>query len=109
MPNDISRISAAPRAPLLCLERAVGRSGDPLGYKWIEVLVIQPWAIEKPEGKDDPISHNALADSWALGRIVNQYICRTEQGLVLITENDIWHAIEKGEYVESKHSFNSRR
>jgi hypothetical protein len=64
--------------------------GSTLGYDWIEVLAFIPMSVERnPESKTKEI-HN-----WA--------ICRTENGLTRIGEDDLFFAIEENvEYVEAR-------
>ena len=46
---------------------------------WLEVLAIVPTAIITEEG---------------VQRISNDYICRTQEGIMNISHSDIWHSID---------------
>lgn len=62
-----------------------------LGYKWLEVLAIVPRALANPSKE---------YGSWCYKVIDNWYICKTEVGLIRITQDDFWTAVE--EYNENR-------
>ncbi|MFL6124815.1 hypothetical protein [Actinophytocola sp.] len=71
--------------PLFRIERIEGYDGGLIGYDWIEVLAIEPWALAFPgDGYGD----------WCDRRISNYYICLTPVGLMRITSDDFWVALE---------------
>src|SRR4051794_31069791 len=73
-------------APLFRVEKAAESDGALLGYDWIEVLAIEPWALaHRPEGYGD----------WCDRTISCLYVCLTPQGLTRITSDDFWIAIEE--------------
>ena len=71
-----------------------------LGYDWVEVLAIEPWALGKP-GQD--------YGSWCNQTVNCQYICLTPDGLTRITADDFWAALEDYEEYDpnSPHSTNA--
>ena len=77
---------------LFRVEKRGDASHGLLGYDWIEVLAIEPWAIAfKSDDYGD----------WCDRVIASHYICLTESGLTRITSGDFWAAIEEyGEYNE---------
>jgi len=56
-----------------------------LGFSWIEVMAIEPWALGNPGDE---------YGNWCYKTIKNLYICRTEVGIIRITSDDFWAAIE---------------
>ena len=60
-----------------------------LGYKWIEVIAIEPWALGNPDKEPGKWG------KWAYKTINNMYICKTDAGLVRITSEDFWASIEE--------------
>lgn len=63
-----------------------GRTDDALlGWDWIEVLAIEPWALGHP---------TAEYGDWCDRTINVMYICLTEDGLVRIGSDDFWSAVE---------------
>jgi hypothetical protein len=79
----------------------IEKGGDPtqqlLGYDWIEVLAIEPWALAHP---------SPGYGEWCDRTISVNYVCLTEAGLVRITSDDFWSAVEQsreyaGESAES--------
>jgi hypothetical protein len=72
--------------PLFRIERAQDFDGGLLGYDWIEVLAIEPWALA--------FRTNDYGE-WCDRKILNHYICLTPQGLVRITSEDFWVALEE--------------
>jgi hypothetical protein len=56
-----------------------------LGYEWIEVLAIEPWALGHPDDQYGP---------WCDRVIRCQYICLTPDGLMRITSDDFWAALD---------------
>ncbi len=65
-----------------------------LGYAWLEVLWVEPWALAVPAKN---------YGAWADRQIVVQYVCMTPDGVVQITGEDFWAAIEEyQEYVAAK-------
>ena len=65
-------------------------AGSDFGWRWIEVVAIEPRAIAGPEPQD--------AEGWREFR--NWYVCRTEGGLKRIAAEELWSAIEENrEYV----------
>lgn len=79
------------RKSIFRIER-VGDDGDVLGWEWVEVLAIEPWAMGWP-GRE--------YGEWAQAEVLVRYVCRTPDGLVQIASKDLWHAIEAGSYTES--------
>lgn len=57
-----------------------------LGYKWIEVLALEPWTFH---GEGTPV-------------LRCMYVCRTELGLTQIASEDLWSDIGEGIYIETK-------
>src|SRR5882672_90878 len=57
-----------------------------LGYDWLEVLTIEPWALAFPSKE---------YGDWCDRRISNYYVCLTPDGLVRITSDDFWTAMEE--------------
>lgn len=66
-----------------------------LGYKWLEVLWVEPWALAVPDKSWGP---------WCDRHVAVQYVCMTEVGVVRITAEDFWTAIEEYEEYVAKHS-----
>lgn len=63
-----------------------------LGYQWIEVLAVEPWAL----GRRTP-----NYGDWCDQTISVHYVCLTEMGLVRIGSEDFWTAVEEyREYAE---------
>jgi hypothetical protein len=85
---------------LFRLERTPKYRGESVikaAYRWIEVLAVVPnFAVinrdEEEEGDD----------TWDSLRILNLYLCRTDQGLRQVEEALVWEAMAKGEYREAK-------
>jgi hypothetical protein len=64
-----------------------------LGFKWIEVLAIEPWALGHP-GEE--------YGDWCYKTIKTWYICNTDAGFMRLTSDDFWAAIE--DYKELHHA-----
>src|SRR4051794_32587539 len=65
-----------------------------LGYEWLEVLWVEPWALAVP-GEE--------YGTWCDRRVAVQYVCMTEVGLLRIGADDFWAALEDyEEYAASK-------
>lgn len=63
-----------------------------LGYDWVEVVAIQPWALAFPDSS---------WGEWCDRPIKCEYICLTDRGLMRIGADDFWAALEDyGEYDE---------
>jgi hypothetical protein len=63
-----------------------GADDQLLGYEWIEVLAIEPWAL----------AHRTREwGDWCANPIRVQYICLTPDGLVRIGSDDFWTAVEE--------------
>lgn len=62
-----------------------------LGWKWIEVLAIQAGTARRR--KD-------MKGQW-LWHYTNEYVCRTETGIIVLAEGDLMPEIEEGIYVEA--------
>ena len=60
-----------------------------LGYETLEVLAIVPFALAEPDKED--------VGCWKVVR--NTYVCNTEKGLVRLDEEELWAAVERGEYL----------
>lgn len=62
-----------------------------LGYEWLEILWVEPWALAIPdEGWG----------TWCDRRIAVQYVCMTEMGVTRIGADDFWMALDEyQEYV----------
>jgi hypothetical protein len=73
-------------------------AGGVLGYKQIEVLAIVPFALYN--AVSDSSSKSGVRKSWASHGFRNEYVCRTEVGLVTISDLDLWNDIDAGDYVE---------
>jgi hypothetical protein len=83
---------------LFRLEQNPKREGELLGFAWIEVLAIEPFALGNPD--ED-------YGEWCYKTIVNYYICNTNSGLTRISSEDIWTSIEElKEYILVPHKFN---
>jgi hypothetical protein len=67
-----------------------GAKPIPAKFRWIEVLAVLPCAIEG-------------------GTIRNLFLCRTDTGLQRIEEQQVWDAIEKGQYREARRVRAARR
>ncbi len=66
-----------------------------LGFQWIEVLAIEPFALGNPAKED--------WGEWCYKVISSMYICRTDSGLHRISSEDFWYAIEENaEYTLSE-------
>lgn len=65
-----------------------------LGYEWLEILWVEPWALAIPdEGWG----------TWCDRRIAVQYVCMTEIGVTRIGADDFWIALEEyQEYVTAE-------
>jgi hypothetical protein len=65
-----------------------------LGYEWLEILWVEPWALAIPdEGWG----------TWCDRRIATQYVCMTESGVTRIGADDFWIALEEyEEYVAAE-------
>jgi hypothetical protein len=57
-----------------------------LGYDWIEVLAIEPWALGR---------RSAEYGDWCDRTVSVMYICLTEAGLIRIGSADFWTAVEE--------------
>jgi hypothetical protein len=65
-----------------------GESYRLLGYEWLEILWVEPWALAIPdEGWG----------TWCDRRIAMQYVCMTERGVIRIGADDFWTALEEYE------------
>ena len=74
---------------LFRLKRKMEFKGDGLlGYPWLEIIAISAVALGKPEEG---------SESWSVHQVVNDYLCRSEDGLCRLREDDVWSAIEAGE------------
>lgn len=63
-----------------------------LGYDWIEVLAVEPWALGR---------RSAEYGDWCDRTISVLYVCLTETGLARIHSDDFWAAVEDyGEYTD---------
>ena len=76
---------------LFKLVKREGGDGGMLGYEWIEVLAIEPFAIREK---------TADWGDWCKNPIAVQYVCRTEQGLSQIMSAEIWAEVDEGNYYE---------
>jgi hypothetical protein len=65
-----------------------------LGYEWLEILWVEPWALAIPdEGWG----------TWCDRRVAVQYVCMTESGVARISADDFWMALEEyEEYVTAE-------
>jgi len=63
--------------------------GWELGYKWLEVLAIEP-GLAHPDDTSDLTYESAS----------NFYICRSEDGIVRIPSDEIWTAIEDNDELQ---------
>jgi hypothetical protein len=71
---------------LFRIEKSADATQQLLGYDWIEVLAIEPWALGHPsQGYGE----------WCDRTISVYYICLTEAGLVRIMSDDLWSAVEE--------------
>jgi hypothetical protein len=72
--------------PLFRVQRLPGATDKNclLGFEWIEVLAIEPWALGHPNDQYGP---------WCDRLIRSQYICLTPEGLIRITSDDFWAAL----------------
>jgi hypothetical protein len=59
-----------------------------LGYEWLEILWVEPWALAIPDES---------WGTWCDRRIAVQYVCMTEGGVVRIGADDFWMALEEYE------------
>lgn len=65
-----------------------------LGYEWLEVLWVEPWALAIPD---------AEWGAWCDRKIAVQYVCMTEMGVTRIGADDFWTALEEyEEYVAAE-------
>ena len=64
-------------------------------YERLEVLAIVPRGLQKLTKKD-------IESGWAKYLCSNWYICRTEEGLQQVPEQDVWAALESGELMEAE-------
>jgi hypothetical protein len=71
--------------PLFRVEARPGAARGLLGYRWVEVLAIEPAALAIPS-KD--------YGEWCERVVVCDYICLTEGGLMIIRSSDFWAAVE---------------
>lgn len=69
-----------------------------LGFTWLEVLWVEPWALAVPDKEWGP---------WCDRRVAVQYVCMTETGIVRISAEDFWVAIEEYEEYVAHHSKDS--
>lgn len=77
---------------LFRVDKHDGAAQGVLGYDWVEVLAIEPRALA---------FRTSDYGDWCDRIISCYYICLTEQGLIRITAEDFWVAIENyGEYNE---------
>lgn len=77
---------------LFRVDKRNGSAHGLLGYDWVEVLAIEPWALG---------FRRAGYGDWCDRIIACHYICLTEHGLIRISSDDFWAAIEEyGEYDE---------
>jgi hypothetical protein len=81
--------------------KAKGSDGGALGYEFVEVLAIEPYALtpaRTPEdyekGKEGPHA------DWAKFGVTVMYVCRTEYGLTKMHSTDLWDGIDYGDYCE---------
>ena len=73
--------------PLFRIERRKsGRGQGLLGYEWVEVLAIEPWALGYPDRE---------FGDWCYRRVSCQYVCLTPAGLMRIGSEDFWAAMEE--------------
>jgi hypothetical protein len=68
------------------IEKSSGGTQELLGFDWIEVLAIEPWALGHP-----PADYGV----WCDRTISVSYICLTEAGLMRIRSDDFWSAVEE--------------
>lgn len=82
---------------LLRVEQNPGsdRHYELLGYPWLEVIWVEPWALAVPDEE---------YGAWCDRRIAVQYVCRTDHGLIRISSDDFWAAIEEYEEYVAVHS-----
>jgi hypothetical protein len=67
------------------IEKRAGAPQQLLGYDWIEVLAVEPWALGR---------RSADYGDWCDRTISVTYVCLTEVGLVRIGSEDFWAAVE---------------
>jgi hypothetical protein len=80
-------------AYLFRIEKLAGASEQLLGFDWIEVLAIEPWAIgRRPADYGD----------WCDRTVSVMYVCLTDIGLIRITSDDFWTAVEEFQEYESE-------
>lgn len=65
-----------------------------IGYEWIKVLAILPWAVVTED--DGDAFH---LGNWASAQIVTQWLCETDHGTTILVETDLLEEIEAGVYV----------
>jgi hypothetical protein len=70
---------------LFRIEKKAGTDDQLLGYDWLEVLAVEPWALGR---------RSAEYGDWCDRTIKVMYICLTEMGLVRIGSEDFWAAVE---------------
>lgn len=86
---------------LFKLIKAKGATGGMLGYDFIEVLAVEPFALYPARRPNDyKKGRDGVSKSWAEYGVSVLYICRTEHGLTKLCERDLWAELECGEYCE---------
>jgi hypothetical protein len=78
---------------LFRVEKLAGAKDQLLGYDWIEVLAVEPWAIGR---------RSAEYGDWCDRTISVMYVCLTEVGLIRINSEDFWTAVEEFREYESE-------
>jgi hypothetical protein len=70
---------------LFRVEKRTGSDESILGYEWVEVLAIEPWALGHPTKE---------FGDWCAATVSVMYVCMTPSGLTRIGSEDFWHAVE---------------
>lgn len=72
-----------------------------LGFEWLEVIAIMPFRAERVQmvcDDDDCKETHYDPHAWAYASF---FLCRSENGIIQIAEDDLMHELYEGIYVET--------